>query len=246
MKRTRPDVGTPCEWRRRAASGSTRSTARWSGGAHRPCAGPHRALPSESASPARSCAGDSTRQRAAASSMASGMPSSWQQMPTTSADVLVGSGSRVGLGRAIDEQADGVAVRDGLEVAAASGGSPRGGTRQVISPGTFRGSRLVARIATSEQRRRISAAATAHPSARCSQLSSTSSTRCRGQAPGDPAEAVAAALGERAARLMADGDQRRVLDARRGRPTTRRRGRPRRARRPPAGPGGSCPPRPDP
>ena len=51
--------------------------------------GPLPSTPIASARPSRSWAGVSTRHRAAASSMASGMPSSRAQIATTSADVVV-------------------------------------------------------------------------------------------------------------------------------------------------------------
>ena len=78
--------------------------------------GPPPSTPSESASPARSWAGDSTRQRAAASSMASGMPSRLGADAHDVGHVLVREAEVAsGSCRAIDEQADRVAVRDGLE-----------------------------------------------------------------------------------------------------------------------------------
>ena len=59
--------------------------------------------------------------------------------------------------------------------AASRVGSASGGTRQLSSPGTLSGARLVASTVTSEHDARSAAATSAQPSRRCSQLSSTSS-----------------------------------------------------------------------
>ena len=85
-ERRREDGQTPqqeCCRFRRAASGSTRSKLRSSGGAAARPAGPPASMPIVLPSPSRICAGVRTRQRAAASSMASGMPSRRAQISAT-------------------------------------------------------------------------------------------------------------------------------------------------------------------
>jgi len=94
--------------------------------------------------------GVSARARAAASSMASGMPSSCRQISTTAAAFPT---VKAKPGRACAARSS--KRRTASAAAASSGrrsvpwvGSPREGTRQVTSPSTPRGSRLVARTRT--------------------------------------------------------------------------------------------------
>ena len=114
--------------------------------------------------------------RAAASSIASGSPSSLRQTcPTTGAVSGVSS-----------KPPSTAAARSPNRITAgapaiASGASPSAGTgsepvRNTRSPGTPNGSRLVASRRSSGQARRRSSASRAHASTRCSQLSSTSSS----------------------------------------------------------------------
>ena len=100
----------------------------------------------------------------------------------------LGHGGRVPVGQrerrdrgpgALDEEADGV-VRAGARPAttcSARAGTGRGGTGHTVSPAMLSASRLVARMVSSGQARRSASATRAQASTRCSQLSSTSSSR---------------------------------------------------------------------
>ena len=114
--------------------------------------------------------GVSSRSRAAASSMASGSPSRRRQISAQAAGSSSAStGSRAG------------PRRRGRRAAAARPGraaAPRGRSN---SPGTPRGSRLVARTVSPGQRASSRSASRAAASTTCSQLSRTSSMRRRAQ-----------------------------------------------------------------
>ena len=115
--------------------------------------------------PSRISASDIIRTAAAASSIPSGRPSSRPQISLTaaaSAAVILKSG-RASRARS-------------TKSSIASSASDSGGTRQISSPGTPIGARLVARIVSRGHAPSRSPVSTAHASTRCSQLSSTRST----------------------------------------------------------------------
>ena len=123
-----------------------------------------------------------TRRRAAASSSASGMPSSRAQTSATAAAfcaVTRKSGCAVAARSTNSRTAS---HRVSASAASAAGGS-RGpgsdseGTRKGVSPATPSSSRLVASTRTPGQPRRRASARRAAASTRCSQLSSTRSRR---------------------------------------------------------------------
>ena len=113
-----------------------RSIVRWRASTVRR---PPPSAPIASVSAARSCAVLSNRLRAAASSIASGMPSSRSQIADHVSDVLGGEHEVVARRRPVDEEAH----RVRLDPPASSGpahsaaGSPSCGTRQVSSPATL-------------------------------------------------------------------------------------------------------------
>ena len=131
-------------------------------------------------SPSRSAswAEDSIRIRAAASSIASGRPSSRRQMDSTAPALAsvtwkVGrtSCARCSNSWTASQRASSEAVGVRLAV-----GSESGGTGQLRSPSTPRASRLVASTTRAGQAARMPSASPAAAPARCSQLSSTIST----------------------------------------------------------------------
>ena len=109
---------------------------------------------------------ESARTRAAASSMASGIPSRRRQISVT---VSVLSSVTVKSGRARRARS--------VNNSTASSARDSDGTCQFTSPATMRGSRLVARIVTREQPASTSLTSSALASSRCSQLSNTTSSR---------------------------------------------------------------------
>ena len=106
------------------------------------------------------------RTRAAASSIASGMPSRRRQISATVAALSSVSrkSGRTRRARSVNNSI-------------ASSASDSDGTRQLTSPATPIGSRLVARTVTAGQPPSRPTTSAAHASSRCSQLSSTSSIR---------------------------------------------------------------------
>jgi hypothetical protein len=112
--------------------------------------------------------------RAAASSRASGIPSSLRAISPT-APAFAGLSSNSGLAsraRSTKSRTASLLASPTRVSTPGGAGTGRGGTGQVISPSTSRGSRLVARRRTSWQRRTSWAAAGAIAGRRCSQLSS--------------------------------------------------------------------------
>ncbi|MDT5328320.1 MAG: hypothetical protein QOF25_5472, partial [Mycobacterium sp.] len=109
---------------------------------------------------------DKTRTRAAASSIASGTPSRRRQISVAAAQL---SSVRRKSGRTRRARS----VNNSI----ASSASDSDGTRQLTSPATPIGSRLVAMTVTAGQRPCKPTTSAAHASSRCSQLSRTSSIR---------------------------------------------------------------------
>jgi hypothetical protein len=132
------------------------------------------------------------RQRAAASSMASGMPSSRAQISATWTP-LPSSRAKPGRARAARSANSCTASyppRTSAVTGARDGGAGSDGTRQLTSPGTPSGSLLVASTVKLAHRASSRPARSAHDATRCSQLSSTSRT---GRSPTKRAMASAAA-----------------------------------------------------
>ena len=127
-----------------------------------------------SSSRASSSPAGSTRSRAAASSMASGIPSSRRQIrPATSVVCSSGaSGTPCAAARSASSRTASLA-----RIAAASPlpGRPSDGTRYTYSPPMPSGSRLVASSARPGQPRSSASATLAHAPMTCSQLSSSTS-----------------------------------------------------------------------
>jgi hypothetical protein len=121
----------------------------------------------------------STRVRTAASSIASGSPSSRWHSSTTAA--WLASVSSKPPEAAAARSANSVTVSlwrsRASGTVASAGGSSSGGTGTTCSPGADSGSRLVAIIRTPGAARRISVRTRAAAESRCSQLSTTSSSR---------------------------------------------------------------------
>lgn len=115
----------------------------------------------------RICANDSARTRAAASSIAKGMPSRRSQISATGAEScsFTTKSGRTWRARSVNN-------------VTASSVSDREGTPQATSPGTRRGSRLVARTFAAGQAPSSATVSAEHASIRCSQLSRTRRT-CR-------------------------------------------------------------------
>ena len=147
---------------------------RWSSGP-RPSASRKRSF-----SRATICSTLRSRTRAAASSMASGRPSSRRQSSTTAgAFSSVSAKSGVDQPGALDEEADGLEPRQVLRRARSpSSGRASGGTRKVLSPGMLSRSRLVASTRSCGHARTSVSASSAQAPMRCSQLSRISSA-CR-------------------------------------------------------------------
>ncbi len=123
------------------------------------------------------CAGVSDRSRAAASSMASGFPSSARQIRMTGS---VLTSSRVNPGRTAAARS--ARSRTDPYSRASAGGTPSGGsgsdgTGFRVSPVTPSGSRLVARMRTPGASASTRPASRATAPIRCSQLSSTRTSR---------------------------------------------------------------------
>ncbi len=119
-------------------------------------------------SPARISAGESTASRAAASSIASGMPSRSRQIWTMVSRSASSRSSSVRCERARSQNRSMQSSR-----------TVNGWMRQTSSPGQVSGIRLVARIATAGQRRSSVLARRLAVSRTCSQLSTRSSARRR-------------------------------------------------------------------
>gem|GEM_PF-4122880 len=125
---------------------------------------------------ASSWLGVKARRRAAASSMASGMPSSFRLIAATAArlsSVRAKSGSTA---RARSRKSSTASYRCSGSAPVAALGTTSGATGYSTSPWMRSGSRLVARIRTPGQVRSRVSAITAATSMTCSQLSSTNST----------------------------------------------------------------------
>ena len=121
---------------------------------------------------------ESIRILAAASSIASGRPSSRWQMVSTAAAFwsVIRKDGRTSCARCSNSlTASEPASADAVGVGPPSG-SDSGGTCQLSSPSTPRASRLVARMTRPGQAASRYSASPAAASARCSQLSSTTST----------------------------------------------------------------------
>ena len=128
-----------------------------------------------SSSPAIS-AGRSAATRAAASSIASGIPSSRRQISPTAATLegLREKSLRAAAARWTNR--DTASLAPAAAMPASGGGSDSGRSPKTCSPPTPSGCWLVARMRTPRQPRKMSAASAAAAAARCSQLSSTSSS----------------------------------------------------------------------
>ena len=146
---------------------ATRATSRpkpaTSADAAPPCARPPSAIGTGRGGCPTISSSESARTRAAASSIASGMPSRRRQISVTVAALssVIAKPGRARRARSLNNSI-------------ASSASDSDGTPQLTSPGTRSGSRLVARIVTFEQAANMSVTSAALASSRCSQLSSTS------------------------------------------------------------------------
>jgi hypothetical protein len=131
-----------------------------------------------SSSRSASRAEDSTRILAAASSMASGSPSSrWQTDATPAAfSSVTRKDGRTSCARCSNSLTASELARADAVKAGPACGSESGGTCQLSSPSTPRASRLVARTVRAGQAASRSSASLAVTPARCSQLSSTTRT----------------------------------------------------------------------
>ena len=119
----------------------------------------------------------SDRSRAAASSMASGLPSSARQIRTAGPTLLE---SMVNPGRTAPARSASSRTAPysmASPAVTSGGGSGSAGTGQSVSPITPSGSRLVARMRTSGAAASTRPASSATAAIRCSQLSSTSTSR---------------------------------------------------------------------
>ena len=128
-----------------------------------------------SSSPAIS-AGRSAATRAAASSIASGIPSSRRQISPTAATFAGLREKSLRAAAARWANRDIASLSATAAMPASGGGSDSGRSPNTCSPPTPSGCWLVARTRTPGQPRRMSAASAAAAAARCSQLSSTSSS----------------------------------------------------------------------
>ncbi len=178
-----PPANTPSRANRRRSSASRRSwlqsmaprRVRWRSGRSRP---PADRRPSRSPSRWAIAAGDRRRTRAAASSMASGRPSSRRTISATAAPfsaVSVNSG-RTAIARSTNRRTASDAMRTSTSVAPA-GGSDSGGTVNSCSPEIRSGARLDTMTVRRGAPRRRSATIGAADTT-CSKLSRTSSA-CR-------------------------------------------------------------------
>ena len=125
------------------------------------------------------CSGDSTRTRAAASSMASGIPSSARQIAATSA-ALPGPSVNPGRDAAARSANRRMASNRCASLArrsASSGATASGGTSHAVSAAMRSGSRLVLSNRSPGELASSRWPSCAHASIRCSQLSSASSSR---------------------------------------------------------------------
>ena len=121
--------------------------------------------------------GGSWRQRAAASSIASGIPSSCWQMSTT-ASICTALKRRSGRARRARSRNRRIASNPSsaaTSTASSRAGTERDGTRHVTSPDRPSGSRLVASTTRLGHDRRSDSIAAAASATRCSQLSNTTS-----------------------------------------------------------------------
>src|SRR5215469_3361682 len=137
---------------------------------------------SPSRSPSRSsiCSADSTGSRAAASSMASGMPSSRRQILATAAafaSVTANPGTTCAA-RSANKLTAGNRASSATLSGRPACGAGSGGTASTVSPSMVSASRLVASTRSPPAARSSWSASSAAASTRCSQLSSTSSS-CR-------------------------------------------------------------------
>ncbi len=131
--------------------------------------------------------GERTVRRDAASSIASGIPSSRRQISATAPrcfDVSVNPGLACSA-RSAKSRTDSIAVSDTTVAASSADGVRSGGTENTCSPATRSPSRLVVRIVRFGPERSTACAISAHGVRWCSQLSSTMrsrfspSARCR-------------------------------------------------------------------
>ena len=129
-----------------------------------------------SSSSAAISAGRSAATRAAASSMASGIPSRRREISPTAATFAGVSEKSPRAAVARWANKDTASLAPAAAMPAAAGGSDSGRSPKTCSPPTPSGCWLVARTRTPGQPRRMSAASAAATLARCSQLSSTSSS----------------------------------------------------------------------
>jgi len=124
-----------------------------------------------------SWAGDMVRSRAAASSMASGIPSRARQMPATSAALapVTAKPGRTARARSASSRTEAAAMIAASSPSPESGGTGSGGTGHTVSPVIPSASRLAARTLIPWHPDSTASASPATASIRCSQLSSTSS-----------------------------------------------------------------------
>ena len=117
-----------------------------------------------SARPAAICSIESIRTRAAASSIASGIPSRSEQIWATAGalSLVTAKFDRAFIARSMNSLTASYCDSDSTGSRAGSSGSASAGTRQALSPGTPSGARLVARAVTPGQLSRIAVAASAH------------------------------------------------------------------------------------
>jgi hypothetical protein len=141
--------------------------------------GPRVSSRKRSATRAAICSSESIRKRAAASSIASGNPSSSEQMlatnPTSAA--VVSKPGRASRARSTNNDTASDPAMSPSEAAASCPGSDSEGTRHSRSPSTPNGARLVASTTSSGAAMSSDSTAPAHAPSRCSQLSSTSNAR---------------------------------------------------------------------
>ena len=130
---------------------------------------------------ASNAAGERILLRAAASSMASGNPSTrWQIAATLDAFFSVNANAgRTARARSMNRLTASFRSRISRDPAA-DGGSGNGSMESACSPRTCNGARLVARICSAGQASRMCATTSATPAMRCSQLSKRSKV-CRGR-----------------------------------------------------------------
>ena len=182
-RRRPPAAGAAPAPARRAGRGSSRSSPAASAGAAARSGSPRGQQPEAvvRAGPAICSTAAARCTRAAASSIASGMPSSRRQIWATAAAFCVGQReARRGRPRPLDEEPHGrryAARRAGGGERRPGRGRPGRARARSTSPATPSGSRLVARTRSPGQARSSASARRAQASTRCSQLSSTSSSR---------------------------------------------------------------------